>query len=487
MRFSYRFELSIVLTSIIWVSFAFGSFLTYRSLQYETLSHHSDNRVNFINVLKEASDWIDPEIHRQLATEPPGELANNKNYKKYTENLKKLQLANQNIRVVYTAVKNNDDLKYVLKTSTEDIVLDKFDGRLEKAFRGNEVMDYGEDKEIITAYVPLVSGENEQVLGVLGGVLKFSPVINSSPPVTRNLILFFLLFSVPFSILVGTVVSGWVTGPIKHLTYVAKKIGEGNYKVKAQVNRSDEVGILAQVLNRVRKKLDSFQKEMELKVKERTNSLKAMFKEAVSAREKNRIVTELHDTLGQIFASLNVKLDLTLKLIDDNNDKVVEQLKEMQKITGRGTDLARRIISNLDSSLKEGHELEQVLNKFLNKFTSDTPISYKLNVRVSSTLPIVCRTAVYHIVTEATNNMGKHSQATEFEVSIEESDNKIKINIEDNGCGFDRDKVLKNLKNNRKYGLRSMRKKAKELGGTFKVFASVGEGCRIQITLPLKK
>ncbi len=486
MRFSYRFELTVVLTSMVWVAFGFGSFLSYRSFRYESISRHTAVKTNFINVLREASDRMEPRVHKQFVQIKNNELNNDNIYQEYLKDLKTLRWANQDIKAIYTAIIDNGDLNYILKDKEENILLEDFDNYLKKAFDGKEFIEYIESHEVILGYIPLFESEKNDLYGVLGGVLDFEPIGISEPAVPRSLVFIFLIFSIPFSLLLGSVVSGWITGPIKNITYVAKKIGNGNYSVKPNVNRADEVGTLAQVLDSVRKKLASFQKEMELKVAERTNSLKAMYREATAAREKNRIATELHDTLGQIFASLNVKLNLTLKLINqDKADKVVELLIEMQQITGKGTDLARKIISNLSGGLKEGQELKQVLDNFLNKFTAGAEIQYNLDVDISKTLPIKYRTAIYHIVTESTNNMGKHSKADKFEVSIRESEDRLKIKIQDNGRGFNMERILENLEKNRKFGLRSMQQKSQDLGGEFKIYSEEGEGCTVQIQLPL--
>ena len=84
---------------------------------------------------------------------------------------------------------------------------------------------------------------------------------------------------------------------------------------------------------------------------------------------------------------------------------------------------------------------------------------------------------IYRLIQEAVNNAIKHAKASQIDVSLTESNNKINIVISDNGKGFDL--ATAEIGN----GLNTMKKRASELKGNFKI-ESTENGTSIYLSLP---
>jgi signal transduction histidine kinase len=82
-------------------------------------------------------------------------------------------------------------------------------------------------------------------------------------------------------------------------------------------------------------------------------------------------------------------------------------------------------------------------------------------------------------VQEALNNVSKHSQAEHATLRVEELDSSIRIEVADNGLGFDPNLVREG------FGLVGMRERAALLGGTLSVDSERGAGTRIRAEIPL--
>jgi len=95
---------------------------------------------------------------------------------------------------------------------------------------------------------------------------------------------------------------------------------------------------------------------------------------------------------------------------------------------------------------------------------------------------------VYRIIQEALTNAARHSKAELVQLSLLfcDGDNSISLVVEDNGCGFQLEKVLANKDPLSGYGLIAMRERCEIFGGAFHIDSAIGRGTRINAILPLK-
>jgi two-component system sensor histidine kinase DegS len=104
-------------------------------------------------------------------------------------------------------------------------------------------------------------------------------------------------------------------------------------------------------------------------------------------------------------------------------------------------------------------------------------------------LPQQIEIIVYRLVQECCNNIGKHSQATNVNISVTSADGMLKLVVDDNGVGFN---VTEALAKRESFGLSGMRERVALLGGRFDVQSNPGavkreRGTRIAIELPITK
>ena len=97
------------------------------------------------------------------------------------------------------------------------------------------------------------------------------------------------------------------------------------------------------------------------------------------------------------------------------------------------------------------------------------------------------RALLFRNVRELLLNVAKHAKANKVWVHLEEETNGLKIIVEDDGVGFDLEAIDKLAEKTRHYGLFSIQERMADLGGSFEIETSPGEGCRVALNVPLEK
>jgi signal transduction histidine kinase len=101
-----------------------------------------------------------------------------------------------------------------------------------------------------------------------------------------------------------------------------------------------------------------------------------------------------------------------------------------------------------------------------------------MQIQVSQGLPGDIAIALYRIMQEAMTNIAKHSQATQVNLTLNETLKELELIVEDNGRGFDP------TQNTTGFGLQSMRERTEALDGLFYLNSQPGQGCRLHLNIP---
>lgn len=207
--------------------------------------------------------------------------------------------------------------------------------------------------------------------------------------------------------------------------------------------------------------------------------------------ERKRFAREIHDGPAQSMSNIVIKAEICEKLIDKNVGEAKGELRNLKKITRDSLQEVRKIIYNLRPMALDDLGLLPTLERYVISFKEDTNIDVVLKVRnVDQELKPAISLTVFRIVQEALNNILKHSQAKSATILLERIDQKLIINIIDNGIGFDTNAVRINKKKGNSelsggFGLYSMKERVALLEGEFEVISEIGKGTTIKIQIPL--
>jgi signal transduction histidine kinase len=199
--------------------------------------------------------------------------------------------------------------------------------------------------------------------------------------------------------------------------------------------------------------------------------------------ERHRIAREFHDTLEQELAGLSLRLDAAATRVTD--EKARSLLEQQRKLLERLQTETRDFVLDLRDPSANEIPTDRALASLLSHLQVTTTIPLKLSVSgTPPSLPPLARNHLLRIAREAVHNAIKYSQSKEIDISLEQSDGSLKLEVTDDGTGFDAAKA-DTLEN--RFGIRGMRERAKKIGGLLEIRSEPGKGTQLAFTLPAAK
>ena len=208
--------------------------------------------------------------------------------------------------------------------------------------------------------------------------------------------------------------------------------------------------------------------------------------------ERRRIARDMHDGPAQSLSNLVLKSELCLKLLDKDIDRAKLELHSLKSLIRGTIDDTRRLIYNLRPMSIDDLGLIPTLERYIDKVEDKNDFSIELKVEfhneskkenISETISLT----IFRIVQEALNNIQKYASANQVIIEVEFKENEIKVVIQDNGLGFEVDKIDKKLKDEKGFGLPMMKERVNLLLGKFVIMSELQKGTVIQVSLPIEK
>ncbi|MGH2666538.1 MAG: ATP-binding protein [Flavobacterium sp.] len=196
-------------------------------------------------------------------------------------------------------------------------------------------------------------------------------------------------------------------------------------------------------------------------------------------KEKKRIAQELHDGVMSKLTSTRLNLFILSKKTDEETIKKclshIENIQNIEKeIRSISHDLSKDIFSGKDS-------FETIVDSLFEEQKSISEANYHLEIDTEINWDAVESTTkmhLYRIFQEALQNINKYAKAKNVRATITKLENRIHIEIADDGIGFDVKKTKEGI------GLKNMQSRIKIVEGEIKVQSQKGEGTQIDIYIP---
>ena len=200
-------------------------------------------------------------------------------------------------------------------------------------------------------------------------------------------------------------------------------------------------------------------------------------------KERSRVASELHDDFSQRVAILALGLQSAEEATPAAFDDVRKQLRELLYSTMQLGDDLHTLSHRLHSSTIESLGLVPALTALCKEFTLQHGVRVDLTAdEVPRSIDPDAALGVFRIVQEALRNVKKYSGATEAEVDLQLSGQKLEITVRDQGRGFD----VANLRRTEGLGIRSMEQRARLLGGKVEIHSELGKGTAVEAFVPVK-
>ncbi|HVB23878.1 MAG TPA: sensor histidine kinase [Ktedonobacteraceae bacterium] len=208
----------------------------------------------------------------------------------------------------------------------------------------------------------------------------------------------------------------------------------------------------------------------------------------VQEEERRRLSRELHDDTAQALIALAMGLDSLGRALGqrDLSEKDREWFASLQNLAAHTLEGVRRACRDLRPSVLDDLGLRAAL-EWLSDGSSARGVPCTFTCQ-GTPVPTTSEDeiAIFRIVQEALSNIWRHSEATHAEIAVTYLSDRLHVTIRDNGKGFvpqnTRDIASSSQSN---LGLVGMRERAALIEATLTICSSAGNGCRIELILPL--
>jgi signal transduction histidine kinase len=195
--------------------------------------------------------------------------------------------------------------------------------------------------------------------------------------------------------------------------------------------------------------------------------------------ERRRLARELHDSVSQALYGISLGAHAARTALEREPGEVTEPLDYVLMLAEAALAEMRALIFELRPESLETEGLVSALSKQAAATQARHELVVSTELCDEPELPLHIKQELYRIAQEAMHNTVKHARAREVMLRLEQADDEVWLEVRDDGIGFDTSASFPGH-----LGLRSMRERVANLGGTFKIESPPGSGTRICVRVP---
>lgn len=259
--------------------------------------------------------------------------------------------------------------------------------------------------------------------------------------------------------------------PIDDLALLADRVGAGDFGARGKQSPFADAA-LARLGSTINSLLDALAAE-----RQRIRYLGAEVVYAQDA-ERARVSRELHDSIAQTLAA--VRLHLAAAGSETDMD-LRNRIATANSILGTAMEEVKKVSYSLHPRIAEDLGLESALDELARQVRTRSGVDVRVTCSMSGPpIPANVRTTLFRVAQEALRNIETHSRAKTATVDILEREGSIRIDVADDGCGFDRAAVMPLRA---KSALASVQDRVMLAGGLMKIDRVPNGGTRVTAEL----
>ncbi len=338
---------------------------------------------------------------------------------------------------------------------------------------GTSTVQQVEGEDRLVTYLPLTVGDAWGVTAHVG-LLVDDPLAPLDARLARFRALMMLLLLVLGAVLAFAIATV-MTRPLVRLTRTARAIAGGDLDASFIVDRRDEIGQLADALERMRRAL----RTQLLVIGQQADALQEAARRVVSSgdRERQRLAHDLHDGIQGRLVVMRMQIGSARSRLRRDPDAVDEVADELNTAIDEVLDQLRETGQALYPSILRDRGLGGALRSLAGR--SRTPIEVELEPDPLPRLDEGLEAGAYFIASEAVTNALKHAGAPRIRIRVSRESDAIRVEVRDQGRGFDPAEV------DRVGGLQNLRDRVNALGGSLRIVTRPGEGTQVTALLPV--
>jgi two-component system, NarL family, sensor histidine kinase DegS len=198
--------------------------------------------------------------------------------------------------------------------------------------------------------------------------------------------------------------------------------------------------------------------------------------------ERGRLARKMHDGPAQALSNFILQTEITMRLFDVDHARAKEELAGVKAAVSTTFQKVRDFIFDLRPMMLDDLGLVPTINRYIETFKEQAGIEVRLiSTGMEQRFESYIEVMVFRAIQELMGNIAIHSQATQVIIQMDTSPNGLRVSIEDNGKGFEVDKIDEKGG----MGLKVIRDRVQMLGGSFEVRSTIGHGSHILFQIPV--
>lgn len=203
---------------------------------------------------------------------------------------------------------------------------------------------------------------------------------------------------------------------------------------------------------------------------------------AAQEEERQRVQRDLHDGLGPTLASLRLRIEGCLQLAKGSPSALVQELEWLDDLVGEASADIRRLVYALRPPSLDQLGLVPALRQHVDRFGRETGLVVRFVAEGDPAVGAAAEAAIFRVAQEALHNVQRHARASQVDVNLHHEGGWLVLRVSDDGVGLGAD----DERPAHGAGLRSMRERAEQLGGTLRVEGMRGRGTDVLLRIPAK-
>ena len=202
-------------------------------------------------------------------------------------------------------------------------------------------------------------------------------------------------------------------------------------------------------------------------------------RQAGALAERQRLATDIHDTLAQGFSSVLMLIQAAEVQLEQAPHTARRQLQLAEQTARENLAEARSLVTGLAAAQLEAGTLEAALRRSTERAAAELSIRADFDVAgTGGALPAATEVVLLRTGQEALANVRKHAAASRVVVRLSYEPGLVRLEVTDDGTGFDPAAVTGG------YGLRGMRARVDEVGGSVTVRSQPPVGTSVLVEVP---
>ena len=201
--------------------------------------------------------------------------------------------------------------------------------------------------------------------------------------------------------------------------------------------------------------------------------------ELATAKERNRLAREIHDSLGHYLTVINVQIEAARAVIGNDPPRALDALRKAQSLAQEGLADVRRSVAALRASPTEDRPLPEALAALAAENRASGLLTELAVTGAPRPLPPQTELTLYRAMQEGLTNIRKHARASRVDIALDYGDNeRVRLVLHDSGVGGSPDGRPGG------YGLLGVRERTHLLGGEVRTRSVDGQGFTLEVELP---